>query len=274
MNLRVTPSFNPSFEGVALAQYSAATKTGTKPLTVYKLEIGDLEYLDKLIDKLASSKLFSSDNGRNIKNKDVWRNITLNALRDAINSLYLSKTLKLKDKSTVSYLAAVENEPCGILVGNMPKITNDCKRIVFSRRDKAGDTELNWISTWDKDIKGAGAALMGEFFAFCTKNPEIESIYISASLLNRTNARKFYDKMGFELAQKRNVPLESITTPRELIKALPATTRTEFKPYKGRFYPLEMTVDNAKKKLAEISKVFQRQKLPKESVDLMSTLTI
>ena len=59
MILGITPNFNTqnniSFKGIAMAKYSGVAKTGIKPLTIYKLEPRDLDYLKKLYEKVQSA---------------------------------------------------------------------------------------------------------------------------------------------------------------------------------------------------------------------------
>ena len=166
-----------SFTATLISKYKTAIRKpdGTKEdghtLKVYRLGTEDLDFL-KQLDKKIDSDEFISHKTEGI-NPLILKENTKEAITDAINFIEFEKFPGLKIKAiTDIFVACFNDKPCGLLVGNLPKVRAK-EGISYSNRDVKGETELDWMSTWclsdGSRPSATGPALISEFFQHCKK---------------------------------------------------------------------------------------------------------
>lgn len=272
---------NISFSGIPVAKYNVS-KGATKPfdIMIYELEAKDTVFLKKL-KKAAKEKTLISEDIRREKiyhNKNVYIDFCYTLIKDSVRDLHnlfkLSKNFKLKDPS-IKYLAVVDKKPCGILVGNIPKIHPNMTKITYSTRNKPRETELDWLITWrpngHEDNKHIGKVLLSEYYNTISNFKTKDNIYVRSSVPEIANAVEFYTKNGFKSTGKNFIEYEHQSRPRDL------TFITSNRQYKNCSYPvvpLEIGTTEAKEVFNSTKNLFERQKLSSESVDLSEVLSV
>lgn len=173
-NLKVK-TYSQSFKGIPYAKVHLNGTSLKDEITLFKLGIKDMPFLNKMLDHLEFEKLFP-----NIKNRDhfeEWRTI----VRDAINGL------EFQTPESKTFLAARENMPCGI-IGYSPT-----KKSVYLLEHLA-----SWPLRPQESTKGSGRAMMRTIFkdSQLTKKQKVMIIqsYIRP---NGKNCADFYESLGF-----------------------------------------------------------------------------
>lgn len=272
---------NVSFTGIPISKYSA-TLENSKPceILIYKIEAKDKIFLKKLLKKAQQEELISPDLAQNqtrIKKRD-YTNFCYELIKNSVNDML--SLFKIKDKlkcadSSIKYLAVVDKKPCGILVGNIPKITPDLKKIVFSNRGKGKETELDWLVTWkqkgEEKASGIGRTLLAEFFNEVSKLKNTNSIYVRSSLERVSNAKKLYTRNGFRPTSQSFIDYENESRPTDITRFI---KKERHKNIDFPVIPLQMKTKNALASFEQTAKTLNRQALPQESLDLLETLTI
>lgn len=189
---------NINFNAIPLAQWRCKTLNNkAKDVVIIALEQHDLSFVKKFVEK-------TSDICKNDLDKLEIVNSTINTIRDL-----LEKTNKKNFERVKMFLALNEGTPCGLLVGNIPKLDKDSKQIKYSSRHNSAknETELDWLVTWQprgkSKIKGIGTALVCEYFR-TVKKDKFRDVFVRSEVPEKSYATNFYEKLGFEtLGTKR-----------------------------------------------------------------------
>lgn len=255
-----------AFRGIPLAEYQVHSATGAtmgappeqKTVTLIELEPKDIPVLDYLEKRVKKQDILPP----NSHEQDVAMHYKIleKALKDARNTLRLREQYKIKDP-TVIYLAVADKAPCGLIMGNMPKINQFCQ-ITYSNRNVPNEIELDWLVTFPirlkTKLKGVGQLLVSRFFKFCGTKPDVKTIFVRSEVPEYSRAVEFYKAMGFASLQPDPVPMDSLDQPRELACLLneegfyPNTTQVQpmliqqekaqeiAKKIIGKFHPKEL----------------------------------
>lgn len=175
----------PQFTAVRSANYRVLKDK----IQIMKLNKYDVDYIKYVTEKLPEL----------MKKHDVQDESRKQVMEEAFNACaeLLTGKKSPEDKSSI-LLALSNNEPCGILIGNVPK-SDKARRVHYSsRKNHAKDeTELDWLATWNKDVKGVGKALVTEFFN-SLKTDGFKSVYVRSEVPEKSCAKYFYEAMGFK----------------------------------------------------------------------------
>ena len=269
---------NISFKAIRTAEYnvyeSKNSKEERKKLTIYELEPSDIPVLEGLKRQAEKKQLFPESkiyNSRNDKNNHY--EIILEGIKDTINSLKLKDKFKFKTPS-VEYLAVVNNNVCGLLTGNMPKLDMKSNRIVYSNRNKSNETEMDWLISWQPkcggNITGIGTALLAEFFNYCNNLKGINTIYVRSEIPEKSKCPDFYKNFGFIPVQEETIPCEDELRPVELTRFL-NSKKIEFD--RSPVIPLELSTEQAKDTFIKVSGKLKREDLDYKSVDLTNLVS-
>ena len=160
--------------------------------TVFQLEKNDIDYL-----KYIRSKIYNIFERFNINNESCKQVIT-----EAFDASIELLDNRNENKSKI-LMAFAGNEPCGILIGNALK-TDKFNNLHYSSRKNAAkhETELDWLATWNKNVKGVGKILVNEFF-HTLKKDGFKSVYVRSEVPEKSCAVKFYEKMGFRTISEK-----------------------------------------------------------------------
>lgn len=189
---------NINFNAIPLAQWRCKTfNNKTKDVVIVAFEQNDLNFVRKFVEK-------THDICKNDSDKLEIVNSTVQTIRDI-----LEKTNKKNFERVKMYLALNEGTPCGLLVGNIPKLDKDSQQIKYSSRHNSAknETELDWLVTWQpkgkSKIKGIGTALVCEYFR-TVKKEKFRDVFVRSEVPEKSYATDFYEKLGFEtLGTKR-----------------------------------------------------------------------
>jgi len=254
----------------------AGQPNNDKKVTVYELEPGDMAVLNALEKSIAEQKLLPSDNGKNNKEwhyEDLKLTIT-----DAQRILRHREDKKAPYKDTsVIYMAVADQTPCGILIGNMPKL--GAKGITTTYRDKPcnEETELDWLMTWplgslQDRIIGVGKALLTQFFSFCSsQNPVPKTIYIRAEDPEQTVATHFYKAMSCQEVSGGLKPWQTKDGPVDIVTHL---YDPDFKPDESNVQPMEISSEKARTEAEKRQQEFKFQALQSQSVPIEEVVNL
>lgn len=236
----------------------------SKEVILYEIEPQDLLILKRLEKQVREETLLSDDNGEN--RKAAHYSILRYALTHAKRILRHRQepSCQFQDTSVI-YLAVADKQPCGLLIGNMPKI-NQCGQITYTYRDKLPDeeTELDCMSTFNRNIRGVGSVLLSHFYEFC-RSLNFKTIYIRSDIPKESIAMRFYEKMGCSLAEPHTIPWQTKTGPVYVTTYL---YDPYFKIYSGPIVPMEISVEDARQISEEQNLKFQYTPLEKRSVPI------
>lgn len=271
-NLR-TINLNETFKGLQVSTYNVIEKHPNnekvlKELTIYEMEPKDIPFLNDLEKKI---KLLRK-NARRKDKKNLYK-IVISSIEEAKSTLKLRKDFKINDPSVI-YLASIEKQPCGILMGNMPKINTDDCQLTFSNRNKPNETELDWIATWQPKkgqyLKCTGTALVSEFFNFCKNLKNIDSIFVRSEVPHKSKAFDFYHNLGFNHTGEKTMPVDNNSRPKEIAKLL----LKSFKPDRSHIIPMEISTKDAVIKADHYFSKLNRTELEQRSFDLSKKLDL
>ena len=253
-----------NFTARPTAIYKPFKESTQKALTVYELETSDIKFLKKFKKQLQNDSFLK-------KEKPVYHEIALYALDSIIKSLKLKKNFFVDDKS-VAYLAVCENKVTSFIQGNLPKINLAEDKVIHSNRNKAKESELDWLATipsrdGTKLPSAAAPSVVSELFKYCFKLPQkFKSIYCRSEMPEKCEKSvKFYEKLGFKPVGK---PIK-METPQKPIELNHFSDIDNFKYSTDDVLPMAISRSNAKKTVLNISKKFGREEIKNaKSVDL------
>lgn len=272
---------NISFSGIPVSKYKV--KQGNSKsceIVIYELEQKDKEFLQKLKNKAREKSLISENIQKpNIyHDKKIYINFCYGLIKDSIqdilNIFKIKDNSKIKDPS-IKYLAAVNGKPCGILMGNIPKIAPDLSQIVYSNRNKLRETELDWMITWrphgEEKTTGVGKAIISEYFNAASKLNSADNIYVRSSIPMVANAVDFYKSNGFRKTAHDFIEYEHASRPRDLTSLL---NSKKFKNSNLSVCPLEISIDEAVNSFKKTERQLKRKSIKNKSVNLLDVLDI
>ena len=182
---------NLNFKAIPIAQWHCKTMNNrTKDISIIAFEKKDLDFAEKFIEK-------ATDICKNDPDKLTIVTSTILTIKD------LLKLSNLNIEKVKMFLALNERTPCGLLVGNVPKIDKESTLIKYSSRHNSAknETELDWLVTWQpkgkSKIKGIGTALVCEYFRTIKKD-KFRDIFVRSEVPEKSYATNFYEKLGFE----------------------------------------------------------------------------
>ena len=177
---------SPNFTAIPLAQYGYLHNK-KQNVAVYQLEKQDVNYLQNISDNI--------DNF--YKKYEITDDSTKQVLKEAVDAGIEILQSKYEKKAKV-LLAFSNNEPSAILIGNVLKVDKNGGFHYSSRKNHSkGETELDWLATWNKKIFGEGKVIVTEFFHSVLKDG-FKHIYVRSEVPEKSFALDFYKKMGFE----------------------------------------------------------------------------
>ncbi len=125
----------PSFNGIRRAKYTHKKPPGggSGEITIYELEPRDIDFLEKLNEKARNNCLITEQSQDTMNNRSlVHQEILGLTIIDAIKTLWIKKVFNYKVDPTTVYMAVQDKKPYGLLIGNMPRVNNTTKQIVYS----------------------------------------------------------------------------------------------------------------------------------------------
>ena len=189
----------PNFKAIPLAKYSYLHEKG-KEVTVYQLESRDVGYLKYLRDNITDfyEKFEISDES------------TQQVSREAFEAGAKILGEKGEDKAKV-LMSFYNGEPSSILIGNVLKVDKKGKLHYSSRKNHAArETELDWLTAWNKKIPGEGTVTVYEYFNTLLKDG-FKNVYVRSEIPEKSSATKFYGKMGFKPVTGKQRKLQTKT---------------------------------------------------------------
>lgn len=251
----------PRFGGILQARYRVMVQNAqgtSKPeqLKLYQLDARDLPLVDGLLSHLKKQKWFDYSLSDNIKE----------GLRRYIVEMMLTDTRLLWDvmnQQRVSFpmgifMAVVNEQPCGMIMVNMPKLTRDL-RLTGSSRDRANETEIDWIATWPivtGQVKGAGKLLLSHAIEFCQQQG-LKDLFVRAANKHQSDSISFYEAMGFK-ADEPMRPSEKVSSPRDLAMLF---YNHRFVANRAWILPMKLSLAEATSHLQQIYAQFQQKRL-------------
>lgn len=177
-----------SFKAVPLAKYGYLGKK-TKNVIVYQLEkkdIGYIEHITKNLDKFFQKFDVDGESAKQVLEE---------ALEASIAILKDEKQLENKARILMSFH---DNKPSSVLIGNVVKVDKKGGLHYSSRKEHGvGETELDWLVTFNKDIPKEGQATVNEYFHTLLKDG-FTDCFVRSEIPTKSSAIKFYLRMGFK----------------------------------------------------------------------------
>lgn len=259
-----------SFTARPVAIYKPFSDATQKSLTVYELEARDIKFLSQFKKELKNNTYLKEE-------KKVYHTIALESLESIIKSLKINRQMKVSDKS-VAYVAVNDKKITSLIQGNLPKINFEQNKIVYSNRNVAKETELDWLSSipsrnGEQTPKSSAPAVVAELLNYCFRLPDkFKSMYCRSELpKNCEKTASFYEKIGFKAvggAQK----METSDRPIDLNHFVNVDG---FEYSNDETLPYSITRNAAKEAVKNIAKRFGREEIKDgKSVDLKDFVTI
>ena len=252
-------SNSPGFGAKPISPWrcSSYIDNSARSISIIELEKRDYDFADKFVKSL------DSYTGMDSIKKEILADAagTLKKVLECGNE-YLEK-IKL-------FLATYNNNPCGLLIANLPKI-DEYGNVVYSSRHNCAknETELDWLATWSPSqndkIKGIGKAIVGEYFK-TLRGDKFRDVYVRSELPENSYAQYFYESMGFEVMGEKRLLWGAKTTNKSLIKGAD--------PVDDRIIPMIATRKKTKDIYNNLSHKMYRQEFVKKSSDISELVKI
>ena len=183
---------NVNFTAKPLAKYGYLGKK-TKEVIIYQLEQKDISYIEHIIknlDKFYKKYHIDGESARQVLEEALGASIAI--LRD-------TKQLESKSRILMSFH---NNKPSSILIGNVVKVDKK-GGLHYSSRNKhgVGETELDWLVTFNQSIPKEGQATVNEYFHTLLEDG-FNDCFVRSELQTKSSAIKFYIRMGFKKLSK------------------------------------------------------------------------
>ena len=251
---------NINFNAVPLAQWRCKTLDNkTKDVVIFAFEQNDINFVRKFVEK-------TQDICKNDLDKLEIVNSTIRTIRDI-----LDKTNKKNFERVKMFLALNEGTPCGLLVGNVPKLDKDSKQIKYSSRHNSAknETELDWLVTWQpkgkSKIKGIGTALVCEYFR-TVKKDKFRDIFVRSEVPEKSYATNFYEKLGFETIGTKRLKLFNKNSAQYVI--------SDYGEGNDDTIPMIVTRKNLQDISQDLSKKMTRQEFKQNSIEAEDLIKI
>jgi len=113
----------------------------------------------------------------------------------------------------IAYLAVADRKPVGIFVGNVWYKRNKKLTRAFSQKNK--ETEINYLASMT-DLKGVGSILLANFLKYSQQQKiKPKSIFVRSEAEDSGEANRFYQSLGFEIANPNPQPCQPHGSPYE-----------------------------------------------------------
>ena len=250
MNISKQDSIN--FQARLLSQWRCSNIANkAKNVSIIELEKRDLAFAKKFIKHVET---IQTDNKTAKEIIDSSSKTILEILQDDEN---YSKKIKI-------YIATYDENPCGIFIANMPKNSPYNDGLVYSSRHNPAknETELDWLVTWspkgNERLKGIGKALIGEYFR-TVKKDKFRDIFVRAEVPEKSYAKGFYERLGFEQIGKKRVKLLNKNSAQSIIN--------DYTKVNDETIPMLVTRRKIKEVAEELATKMNRKEFKEESVD-------
>jgi len=264
---------NTSFKGICVAKYQLPSGKKSQEVAIYQLEPKDIPCIEKLLDLSTQGKLFTKRSKIPGTPRKNWKLILWESLQKALDTIKMKENYSLKEEPSAKFIAVSKNKFCGVIVGNMPKVDKNCKKIIHCWTEKPNETELNFIATAPvpryPKLRGVGTIITAELFNFVQKIENIKIMRVKSAQF----AEDFYKKVGFIRDKPKNcvIPCETTETPRELA---PMANAQKYLPEDSEVISMKITKNKAAKKFNEFATQFHRQEGNGESIDLATVINL
>lgn len=195
-NTNSTPRYSTSFQALPLARYCYLG--AKKDVVIYQLEKSDIDYMEHLVKNL--DKFFTKYDIDNLSARQV--------IEEALNAgIEILKASNPEERKAKILMAFYDNEPSSILIGNVLKVDKNGNLHYSSRKNHArGETELDWLATWNKKIPLEGQATVYEYFNTLLKDG-FKQCFVRSEIPGKSSALDFYTRMGFERVSRAPRPI-------------------------------------------------------------------
>lgn len=239
------------FSGIPIGTSSLKGAAGAiQKVSIVELEPKDTVIIQSLRKQIRTGKIPLKD--PKAKGFRARKTILNHALGVAEKILKFKTMPEFNDFSVV-YLAVADRKPCGLIIGNMPKMSR-ANEVVYSNRGAKKETEIDWLVTWETSglaqIKGLGKALVSHFFKFC-QDLNINTIYVRSEIPKKSSAKKFYESMSFRKIKERPIGCESRNRAKEVVNLI---FQDKSKADDSPVYAMMTTKATAKTKAEELFK--------------------
>lgn len=235
----------PKFRAIPKAMYRPAKDSYVK---IYELEKNDLPFVTNFLGNL--KQFFKKKNVKDFSTQQV----VAEAFEAAKRMLEMEKC----DKKSTMLLALKNNEPCGILLGNIPKKDkNNVIRYSSRKNHSKKETELDWLATWG--VHGCGKSLVCEFFKQVKEN-KFSKVFVRSEVPELSFAKEFYESVGFHKINNDREKIMKATTSEYLIG--------NYDNPGDDIIPMIAGKNNINNTINKISEHFKRNNLSNPSVNL------
>lgn len=265
--MNIAPQFNhfnnnysvnkstPSFKAIPKAKYELFKDTGD--VRIYELEKRDIPLLQNYVSNM--DKFFLKHNIEGESRQQV--------IEESFNAgiKILNEEESPKNKSKV-FMAVSDNKPCGIIIGNVPK-TDKNGNLHYSSRKNHGieETELDWLATWNSDLKGVGKALVGEYF-ISAKNDGFKTIYVRSEVPEKSGAEDFYKSVGFAPLSEEQRAIQRKNDNGYIIG--------DYDDFEDKIIPMKAGSSGINDTIKDISKRMKRKDIPLQANEDLSFMAI
>ncbi|MBO6181725.1 hypothetical protein J6O86_08580 [bacterium] len=234
-------TYTLNFTAIPLAKYGYLHDK-KQDVMVYQLEKKDVDYLQYISDNIDGF----------YKKHDIKDDSTKQVVKEAVDAGIEILQSKYEKKAKV-LLALSDEEPSAILIGNVLKVDKNGGFHYSSRKNHSKDeTELDWLATWNKKILGEGKVIVTEFFHSALKDG-FKQIYVRSEVPEKSFAKDFYKKMGFEPLSDEQREIQRENDNRYLIG--------DFDALEDNIIPMKATTRDIKNSLKKRTEELERKEL-------------
>lgn len=247
---------NTTFNAQILSQWKCKNSKGNpKNVTIALLEASDLDYINEFSKQL-------------IKKYGYLDNTRLDILKSTINTakIILENLDNIYKKAKI-FMAIQDSKPCGFLIANIEKTSQETNTPIYSARHNSAkkETEIDWLLTWNPNrnekIQGIGKAIVGEYF-HTLKKDGFRDVYVRSEIPEKSEAEFFYESLGF---QKLSIKRKKIFT-----KTTSLCVADKFSNLNDDVIPMIVTSGKHKAIAKELAKKMFRREFVKNTIDIRS----
>lgn len=248
---------NVKFGAIPRAEYRTLKN---KKVKIYELEKKDLPFIRNFSNNIDT---YISKNRIEGKSRQEIIKTSFKVAEELLNV-----SDKKRGKNHI-FIAEAGADISGVLIVNMPKRTPNGKKIYSSRKNcSRKETELNWFATWNnknKDIKGIGKMLIGEFYNSLKKD-RFKKVFVESEIPEKTYAEFFYQKMGFKELTDHRKTISQVETNKDVIKNSGSIMEND------EIVPMIVKKNNINRVKEQIFSIFKRKTLSSNSIDLYDVI--
>lgn len=251
---------NTSFGAMCIAKYHVPNGIKTAEVDIYQLEPKDVPMMTKLYDLAKKDKLIPKHAKKPGTARYNMSAILQETLQKALDTINMTANYAIEKEPSARFIAVCKNSFCGVIMGHMPKIDKNLRKISYCWTEKLHETELNFISTIaikrHPQIKGIGTVITAELFNFMQKIQGVKIMRVKSAIF----AEEFYKKVGFVRERPKNciIPCETTDTPREIASM---SNAQQYAPEDSEVVSMKITKNKVAKKIRRICiKICQRRR--------------